>query len=217
MRTFIKNLIPRTIKAAYLKWITRDMEVTDTVLSVEEWIAKGRPLPPPSAYKQRVFAEYRERFKPRIFVETGTYKGDTTASQIPFFNKLITIEVDKTLFENAQKRFADEPKVQVMHGDSGAVLKDLVPGLKEPALFWLDGHFSASNTGYGAKFTPVVEELQVILRDAPEHIVLIDDARLFTGEDDYPRLESLEVLVQTLRSSYSITVEHDIIRVVPKT
>ena len=40
-----------------------------------EWIAAGRPMPPPGAYKQKTILEYRQAFGPEIFIETGTYKG----------------------------------------------------------------------------------------------------------------------------------------------
>ena len=47
------------------------------------------------------------------------------------------------------------------------------------------------------------------------HVILIDDARLFNGTDDYPTLEELEALVHSFRPDYQVYVRHDAIRAHP--
>ncbi len=48
------------------------------------------------------------------------------------------------------------------------------------------------------------------------HVVLIDDARGFNGTHDYPRIDDLRDTVLKLRPDLTFTVEHDIIRMVPR-
>jgi hypothetical protein len=52
-------------------------------------------------------------------------------------------------------------------------------------LFWLDGHFCGGVSAHGDKGTPILEELNLILSHrVKEHVILIDDARLFNGTFD---------------------------------
>jgi hypothetical protein len=52
--------------------------------------------------------------------------------------------------------------------------------LQEPALFWLDGHYSGVDTGKDELDTPVSAELEAILGSPVKgHVILIDDARCF--------------------------------------
>jgi hypothetical protein len=88
-------------------------------------------------------------------------------------------------------------------------------GINEPAIFWLDGHYSAGITAKGDKECPIFEELNAILnKNEFNHILLIDDARCFIGEGDYPTIEELTNYVKTKDKSYQVVVEHDIIRFV---
>ena len=100
------------------------------------------------------------------------------------------------------------------NGDSGAVLKKILEDLHQPALFWLDAHYSAGCTARGDKCTPIEEELNHVFKHefARQHVLLIDDARTFTGKGDYPTLETVEAVVK--KAGYgSFSVEDDIIRV----
>lgn len=79
--------------------------------------------------------------------------------------------------------------------------------------FWLDGHYSGFETAKGDLETPVSSELESILRSKINHIILIDDARLFTGKNDYPSVEELKNYVLSKKNYYSFEVENDIIRI----
>ena len=72
-------------------------------------------------------------------------------------------------------------------------------------LFWLDAHYS------GGEQTPIVKEIDIVLKDNPKHIILIDDARLFDGTNDYPTLDTIKNYVSTLGKT--MKVEDDIIRI----
>jgi len=79
----------------------------------------------------------------------------------------------------------------------------------------LDAHFSGGITSKGDLETPIVTELSHILTHpcAADHVVLIDDARLFVGANDYSTLEGLIALVSSFQPQSECTVEADIIRI----
>jgi hypothetical protein len=79
--------------------------------------------------------------------------------------------------------------VRVVEGDSEQLMTGLIAELDQPALFYLDRHYSGGQTGKGQHETPVVKEVEAILRDAPNgSFVIIDDARWFGRLQDYPPL-----------------------------
>jgi hypothetical protein len=82
-------------------------------------------------------------------------------------------------------------------------------------LFWLDGHYSAGITARGDIATPISLELEAILsHPVKSHVILIDDARDFTGKDSYPFLDNLLHKIR-VDGNYSVEVTTDIIRLTP--
>jgi hypothetical protein len=117
----------------------------------------------------------------RCFVETGTFLGDTLASAVPLFDRLVSIEIKPELASRARTRFKSEKKVTIVEGDSARGLRDALAILgNEPALVWLDAHYSGGETGRGVRNTPILDEVGSIVESAnPRHVVLIDDLRYF--------------------------------------
>jgi hypothetical protein len=154
-----------------------------------DWYRRGMPLPPVPAIKRRLLRHFATKHRLGLFIETGTFKGDTLAAMAQHGLRGISIELSQVLFERAKSRFAGRNGITVLHGDSGEVLPPLVAGLTEPALFWLDGHYSAGQTAHGALASPISAEIQAILDSpVPGHVVLIDDAHEFTGQGGYPEI-----------------------------
>lgn len=87
----------------------------------------------------------------------------------------------------------------------------LVKDLPEKTLFWLDGHYAGGITARGDKDCPVVEEVKAILSSETEHVIIIDDARYFIGERDYPTVNGLSSYVLGVYPNSSIKVENDCI------
>lgn len=180
-----------------------------------EWVKQGRPADNvPHIVKQKAIRAYRERYRLGTLVETGTYLGDMVEVQLHEFDKVISIELSQDLYDRARLRFRRNPNVQLHQGDSGKVLHKVVPALKEPALFWLDGHYSHGITARGEKDCPIFEELDAIFKNDIGHVLLIDDARGFVGKNDYPTMEELKAYIKGKNPAYNLTVEDDIIRVV---
>jgi hypothetical protein len=178
-----------------------------------KWRLQGKPLPPPHLAKQVTVKRYQKEYGLHAFVETGTYLGEMIEAQRNRFEKLISVEVSAELHARAVEIFKSRSHVTLLLGDSG----ELMPGILErlegrPALFWLDGHYSGGNTGKGQLETPIAKELNAILASPAHHVVLVDDARLFNGTDDYPTLET--VAETAARAGYAMAVADDIIRLV---
>lgn len=176
-----------------------------------EWKKSGKRGPPPHIVKQRVVKEYAYRFGIRVFVETGTYLGAMVEATKKTFRRIYSIEVDEQLYERAKSRFRKYDHITILHGDSAVVLPIILRNVHEPALFWLDGHYSGGITGMGENETPILNELKCILdHSVKNHIILIDDARCFIGENDYPTMKEL-YSVFARYPNWVIEVKDDII------
>jgi hypothetical protein len=183
--------------------------------SYYQWIKNGCPDPPPHKVKQQTISEYQKKFKYTTLIETGTYRGDMIEAQKKFFKKIISIELSYDFFEKAKKRFKKDKNVIIYHGDSGKVLPKVLLDLIEPAIFWLDGHYSGGVTAKGDKDCPIFEELNSIFNGKKfNHILLIDDARCFTGAGDYPTIKNLTEYIQSKNQNYKVEIKNDIIRYV---
>jgi len=121
------------------------------------------------------------RFGLRAFIETGTYHGDTLASLLPLFDRLVSIEIEPELAGRARTRFKDARKVTIIEGDSANGLRDALRLVGvAPALIWLDAHYSGGDTGRGGLNTPILDEIGSIIEcEGVEHLLLIDDLRYF--------------------------------------
>lgn len=184
-------------------------------MKVIKWILRGRPAPPPHLIKQKTLIEHARHHHTPVMVETGTLHGDMVEAMKDHFEELYSIEISPELAKRAKQRFADIGKIRIIENDSAIALKDLVPQLRRPTLFWLDGHYSGGNTGKGEKITPVLEELSTIYASDLNHVVLIDDARLFGTDKDYPTMEELESHVRNLRPDATITKRNDCVQIIP--
>ena len=182
----------------------------------QQWLKLGRPAPPPHLAKQEILKEYARKHQIRVLIETGTFMGDMVAAMQGAFVKIYSIELSQELFVKAQQRFLGSSDVELLQGDSGRVLGEVLPKIDEPALLWLDGHYSAGETARGEKDTPILEELGKVLRalaQQPGHIVLIDDARCFGTFKGYPSIEELREYLQKAGAKFQLEVKDDIIRV----
>ncbi|HVU06303.1 MAG TPA: hypothetical protein VHE10_00685 [Candidatus Paceibacterota bacterium] len=158
---------------------------------------------------------YYSKFKPRVFVETGTYKGEMIDTMIRRFDAIYSVELSDALYADAVKKYANERHVKLFHGDSGVMLPKMLAEIQEPALFWLDAHFSGGETTRTDVDTPVEEELKVIFaHPVKNHVILIDDAREFVGKNNYPTLERVEKMATA--AGYGFEVKNDNIRIYPK-
>ena len=133
---------------------------------------------------------------------------------MPYVKEIYSIELDETLFQEAHKRFAGYPNIHILQGESGQVLPDVLSAIEEPCLLWLDAHWSGGTTAKSELETQIMQELACILNNkrAENDIILIDDANLFTGKNDYPTLESVKEYVFNFYPDWIFENQDDIIR-----
>ena len=156
------------------------------------WLKKGKPIPPPHLVKQNLLKSYKDKYKLNILIETGTYLGDMVYAQKNNFNSIYSIEIQSFLYEAAKRRFKNFKHINILKGDSGKVLNEIMPKINEPALIWLDGHYSGGITGKSDINCPIYSELGAIFSTPNDNVILIDDANCFDGTNDYPTYENLE-------------------------
>ncbi|MCE9613253.1 MAG: hypothetical protein K8T26_03200 [Lentisphaerae bacterium] len=185
---------------------------------VRTWESQGCPAPPPHIVKQRTLLQFARDYQLNILVETGTYRGDTIEAMRTHFDRLYSIELNPELHQKAKERFRDKGRhIVLIQGDSARELGHVVAQLEQPALFWLDGHYSGTGTARGEQNTPIFEELGHILSSkVAGHVVIIDDARCFGTFPDYPTLAQLEAFIRSKQDHVDIAVKHDSIRVTPR-
>lgn len=179
---------------------------------VRRWQTAGSPIPSPSAVKREVLREYADLYETSTLVETGTYKADTVRALRKDFDAIHSIEIAPDFYAAALRRCKRQANATIHLGDSGEVLKEIVPDLDTPALFWLDAHYSGGKTG-GAGGAPIIAELQTILGSGAGHVVLIDDMREFGNDPEYPALDRIEDAARA--SGYKMIIAADIARLVP--
>jgi hypothetical protein len=179
----------------------------------KKWMARGYAAPSPAWIKRIVLL--RLGVKNATWIETGTFFGDTTAFLAAESKTVYTIEPDRTLFEQAEKRFRNDPRVHVIHGLSESVFPTLLPTLSGNVNFWLDGHYSGGSTHQGPIDCPVRDELANIeknLSNFESVTVLVDDVRCFDPSisacSDYPDIDY--VVAWARRNNLRWHIEHDI-------
>lgn len=213
MYNFLKSILKATPLWTPLK---RSVDRRRDERALFDWRAAGRPSPPPHIVKQRFLRAHAKAFQTPILVETGTFRGDMLAALANDFAKFYSIELSPELWQRAKERFAAMPQIALIQGDSGIEIKKLLPALDRPALFWLDGHYSAGDTARGDKDTPVLDELAAILDvKTVSHIIVIDDARCFGSDPAYPTIAEITAFVAARRPDLAVSVAEDSIRIVP--
>jgi hypothetical protein len=107
------------------------------------------------------------------------------------FDRVITIEIDEKLYEQAKARCSKRKNIEFHLGDGADLIRGIVQ--KENGLvIFLDGHFSGGETGLGDEPEPVLKELDLIADELGRiQAVVVDDFRLFGVEPGWPSKSQL--------------------------
>jgi hypothetical protein len=135
-------------------------------------------------YRRRIFLELLRRFPIQAIVETGTFRGTTTALFADTSLPVYSVESHPRYFAYSQMRFRRlRGQVHLHQGDSRAYLRllarqDSVP--HSDVFFYLDAHWEED--------LPLREEVQIIFSHWTRAVIMIDDFQvpnLDYAFDDY--------------------------------
>lgn len=175
------------------------------------------PTPSPHKTKMETLLKYGGR---GVWVETGTYLGETAEILAKAVSEVHTIEPSDKLFEVARKRLSGFSNVIQYKGSSEEKLSGVLSILRlngcAEVNFWLDGHYSAGDTFKGLDETPIHHELSTIREFMHEFCtvnIFIDDVRCFQPTtDEYRGYPSLKSLIQwSNEQSLKHMLIHDIL------
>ena len=174
------------------------------------------PRPATFVEKQNLISRLGREYGVKMFIETGTFMGSMIDAQRSQFEKLVSIELSEELYQAAREKFAADSAVELVQGDSGVKLREVAARLPDPALFWLDAHYSRGKTAGRDADAPILKELSgIALRHEPRDLILIDDARLFGLKSDYPKLAVIRDFAVQHWPQHTFAVETDIICITP--
>ena len=171
------------------------------------------------------FVEFLSRHLPfEVFVETGTYEGESIERIRPYFKKFYSVELSEYYADFAKNRFAKDPMVRIVCGNAPEEIGRLQPAIMgKSVLYWLDSHWCDAQAAEGkTSQCTLLGELRSIDRLSRDSVVLIDDARLFLSPPgkphDYtqwPNLSEIMALLSGLSDSHDLMILNDVIAYYP--
>ena len=170
---------------------------------------RGRPLPPPHVVKQLAILRYQRSRRFRTFVETGTFTGEMVEAMRPV---LPANRLDRDVARNPSmppiRRFAGDPGVELSawrQRRRAAACARAAP--RTGACSGSTGISWEAGPARGEEDSPVRAELAALLsHPVRRHVVLIDDARLFSGADGYPTIAELVAWIERERPGRDVQV-----------
>lgn len=166
--------------------------------------------------------DYLDRYSNgKIFVETGTYMGDTVWMALEWekFDKIHSTEIHVELYSRAVKLFSHKPQVKIWNEESFEAIDHILTDEKNATCtFWLDAHASGPLEGGRFGGSPLLHELASIKKHGnTQHTIFIDDRRLF-GSEEWKGVKEEDALklLKEINPDYNIIfldghVEKDII------
>ncbi len=187
-----------------------------SIITYPFWILSGKPVPDNLVYKKKRVRSVGTLYSCDTFIETGTFYGQMINAMKDYFHKVLSVELFEPLFLLNQSSFSKYPQIRIYSGDSSSQLQDMLSDTRGRILFWLDGHYSGQGTACGEQVSPILRELDIIKNHSRrDHCILIDDARLFVGEDGYPSLEETKAKLLEINPGYAISIDRDCLIALP--
>ena len=169
--------------------------------SLKNWRARNFSPPSPDIIKHQILMN--NNLKDSLWIETGTYYGETTKLLSKISKKTISIEADKNLFETSNKILKNFKNVEILNGKSEDLLDKVISkNLNfQNVCIYLDAHLCQDHLKNTKTFgnentaTPILNELEIVSKyvsNFEKIVVLIDDIRLFQGKfQNYPNKNTL--------------------------
>ena len=153
-----------------------------------------------------------EKFKRKTdwFIETGSYIGlGIDLALRSGFDTVFSIEIAETYYNLCDIKFKNEPRVKLILGDSYYKLGELLDKYSTtPFTYWLDGHYSGGDTGFGVEETPLIRELEFILsRNIEGELIYVDDMRLYQNMNECVNIEKIKALLKKYKPNCEVWYE----------
>lgn len=118
------------------------------------------------------------------FVETGTYKADSTIIASKHFENVYTIEIFEPLHIESSKRCEDLgiTNIKFVLGDTLQKMPEVMDSVGgNGCVYFIDAHISGGDSSWNQKIrVPLFEELDIILGyTIPPSVFIFDDLRLW--------------------------------------
>ena len=132
--------------------------------------------------------------KTESYIETGAFEGYSIQLALDSgFSKIYAIELIEHYYKHCVDRFVNEPKVQMILGDSSLKLKEV-----------LDNNPNMSDS------TPLITELEMILsRNINGELIYVDDMRLYENFDQTVNIQTITDLIKKYKPNAKISYESD--------
>jgi hypothetical protein len=187
--------------------------------SLKNWHKRNFRSPSPSFIKLKILNS--ENMDNCLWIETGTYYGETTYFLSKIAKKVISIEADERLFNLASSKFKLFRNVEIFLSKSEEILEKILIKEKDfkNLCIYLDAHLCIDHIKkidtFGSKntSTPIVKELEIIeknLKNFKSIKIFIDDIRLFNlNYHNYPNIN--EIVDWCKKNQLQWTIEQDIL------
>ena len=130
------------------------------IIAIGNFVYRGIP--------KKLVLDLKNALSLNVFIETGTYMGDTAIWASDHFDNVITIEASEEIYKSQNKKYG----IKYILGDSSNLLKQII---SENSLIYLDAHYSGGTT---FNTYPLIEELNGINSSELENLsIIVDDAR----------------------------------------
>lgn len=129
-----------------------------------------------------VFVKYPNSY----FVESRAYKGKAIQCALDAgFSHVRSIESSEKDYERVKRLFKRNQRVQIFHGKSSKILKEVIQDICEPITFWLDLYDASEGTKQLRDFSLIEDLNQIANHPIKTHTLLIDDVKMLNKPDSY--------------------------------
>jgi hypothetical protein len=145
------------------------------------------------------------KYKTDVFIETGTYRGDSIIRALDIgYKQIHSIEINFDRYEYCVDMFRNDEKVHLRYGDSLMQLPVILENIDQKCTFWLDAHMSQISRN-----CPTLEELKIIgQHHIKDHIILIDDMQDFgTQAHEGITIQDLQSEILKINFDYKFSFE----------
>ena len=186
--------------------------------SIKNWRKRNFSPPSPEFIKHKIIEN--NNLENCVWIETGTYYGETTNLLAKISKKTVSIEAEKKLYNLAKKKFEHLSNVKILFGKSEEMLSNAIHSNInfENICIYLDAHLCHDHLSNQKTFgdedsaTPIKLELNFIqnyLNNFKKVNILIDDIRLFNNKfQNYPNKNYIIQLCN--KNNLTWEIEHDI-------